>query len=342
MKTAPETLPSNVVVFLRDNVPRSLTSRRRDYYEEAFQAHGFATRFVPVLATTTSSPSSSALQAVLSTRESDFCGLIVTSARGIAAFAATVRVSGPTTTTHTAWLTKPIWVVGAATAAAARDAGFTDIRGETSGDAERLADMLIADDDNDDEAPRLAEEEGTSQNHRPLVRNRNTTTISPQCGGWLFLAGDKARDMLPSKLRAAGVSFEQHEAYTTCGSPTLALDLATCFTTLPPPPMTSGGCWPPVIWVVFFSPSGVDLALPELRKQQQQQQQEGPAGAGPVLRWASIGPTTSSRLLDFGEKVAAEARKPCAEEMLTAILHFTSINSVEHQDNSGGPPVSAL
>ncbi|KAJ3185159.1 hypothetical protein HDU87_002726 [Geranomyces variabilis] len=293
MAEAVDSAARNVVVFLRDNAQRSLTPPRLDY-DQAFQAHGFATRFVPVLATTTS-PTPSSLKVLLSSREHDFRGLIVTSARGVAAFVAAAKDSGPT---QDAWLPKPIWVVGNATAGAARKIGFTDIRGESSGDAERLADVIIADAD----AARSISD----------VQTPSATEISRGRCGWLFLAGDKARDMLPSKLHAAGVCFEKHEAYATSGSLTFAADLAACFAALPR--VTAG--LPPPVWVVFFSPSGVDLALPELKNQQER--------SGRALRWSSIGPATSARLVELGEQVAAEARKPCAEEMLAAILHATA------------------
>ncbi|KAJ3148879.1 hypothetical protein HDU89_004460 [Geranomyces variabilis] len=285
-KTA-DTQARSVVIFLRDHAPRCLTPPRLDY-DQAFQAHRFATRFVPVLAATSTTPAS--LQALLSTQADDFSGLIVTSARGVAAFAAAVKNSRPT---EDAWLVKPIWVVGNATASAAEEAGFIDIRGASSGDAERLADLLIADD-------------------VACMAPDSPEACAVGDNGWLFLAGDKARDMLPSKLDAAGVRFEKHEAYATSGSPTFAADLAACFAALPP--VTAG--LPPPVWVIFFSPSGVDLALPELKKQQER--------SGRALRWASIGPTTSARLVELGEQVAAEACKPCAEDILAAILHATT------------------
>lgn len=154
-----------------------------------------------------------------------------------------------------AWRQRPAYAVGPKTASWLRRLGLS-VRGEEAGDAKALANRIIAD------AP---------------------------TGRLLFLSGNRRRNALPDRLRAADVPFDEQVVYET--HTRSAIDLPA------PGPDT---------WLVFFSPSGL----------------EATRRAGADLcdyRVAAIGPTTAGALRDAGVPVAATADEP-APAPLTAAL----------------------
>ncbi|RKO84618.1 tetrapyrrole biosynthesis, uroporphyrinogen III synthase, partial [Blyttiomyces helicus] len=165
------------------------------------------------------------------------------------------------------WLTKPFYVVGPATAKAARRLNFTPI-GESTGTADALASLIIA----------------------------SYPSTSPPL---LFLAGDKRRDVLPTRLAEARVPFQELQSYETRPSSRFRADLEA-----------EVGGRAGVDWVVFFSPSGVDVAVNALRELE---------GWGKT-RVACIGPTSERRATEVGLRVEAVAAKPGPQELLDAIV----------------------
>jgi uroporphyrinogen-III synthase len=160
----------------------------------------------------------------------------------------------------TAWRDHSSFVVGPRTAAEAAALGLRPI-GEESGSADDLADGIIA---------RSIE--------RPL----------------LFLCGDRRRDTLPDRLRAAAVTFDELVVYRTMGD---AEELAEAIEQQRPD------------WLVFFSPSGVETA-------------EALAGTGwNRIRKAAIGPTTAEALRAAGFAPAAVADAPTPDALAAALTH---------------------
>ncbi|KAI8822009.1 tetrapyrrole biosynthesis, uroporphyrinogen III synthase [Fimicolochytrium jonesii] len=250
-----------------------------DKYAAAFSLPIFDSHFLPVLSHD-DTINLDALTTILRTRSSEFCAVIATSQRAVGALIrALERCSnqgGTEDKVIATWRTKPVYVVGKATASAALDAGLFTIGGD-AGTAATLAEMIIKHGCH-----------GTIQagNH-----------VQPK---HLFLAGDKARDVLPIRLSEAGVAYEQIVVYETKPSATFHADLDNIRLE------TGAGQRP---WVVFFSPSGVDVALEAIRK-------------SPVwgeARVASIGPTTSRRLWEVGLVVDAEAGRPGPEGLMEVV-----------------------
>lgn len=158
-----------------------------------------------------------------------------------------------------AWRNHPAFVVGPRTAAEARRLGLRTM-GEESGSADDLADMIAA-----------------RSFERPL----------------LFLCGDRRRDTIPDRLRAAGVAFDELVVYRTTG------DAEALAEAVEPPPD----------WIVFFSPSGVETA---------------DVLAGPSwnrIFHAAIGPTTAEALRTAGLAPAAVAEAPTPEALAAALTH---------------------
>jgi uroporphyrinogen-III synthase len=160
----------------------------------------------------------------------------------------------------TAWRDHPTFVVGPRTAGEAAKLGLRPV-GEKSGSADDLADVITA-----------------RSFERPL----------------LFLCGDRRRDTVPDRLRAAGVAFDEFVVYRTLGA---AEELAEAMEERRPE------------WLVFFSPSGVETAE---------------ALAGPSwnrTRKAAIGPTTAEALRAAGFAPAAVADAPTPAALAAALTH---------------------
>ncbi|MEM1044265.1 MAG: uroporphyrinogen-III synthase [Bacteroidota bacterium] len=156
-----------------------------------------------------------------------------------------------------AWEAKPAFTVGPATAAAARSLGLQAEGGE-SGHAEALAGSIT---------------ERTFD--RPL----------------LFVCGDRRREVLPERMRAAGVPFEECVAYRTVLLPSALNVLAA----------------DPPDWVAFFSPSGVEAAL----------QAAGFPWNGCAL--AAIGPATAAALDAAHHPPDAVASAPTPDALAAAV-----------------------
>ena len=159
---------------------------------------------------------------------------------------------------------RPVWAVGPATAEAARAAGLPVIAGDFG-----TADALAA---------RLEAEAGAAEAGVAALP-------------FLFLCGDRRRDVLPDRLRAAGLAVAEHVVYRAH----LALERV--------PPQAAAPDW-----AVFFSPTGVEVAH-----------------AVPAFPWsarlAAIGPTTAAALEAGGHAVAAVAAAPTPDALAHALVH---------------------
>ncbi|KAJ3011152.1 hypothetical protein HKX48_006997 [Thoreauomyces humboldtii] len=266
---------------------RSEPTAAQTDYTRPFISAGFSPSYVPALAKHPSpSPRSSnnslselpspQLHDLLTTRIDSFSSLIITSARGITALSDALT-SCDDVELAARWRTLPLWVVGPATASAARQSGFETVLGSEAGSAAELGDRIVS------------------------TFNTAPTDSRPM----LFLAGDKARVDLPTRLERGGISLEQVTVYVTLANPTLEADLSACLSAIDVE--TGAG-----LWFAFFSPSGVDAALEAVK--------HATEGKGFNVKLASIGPTTSGRLREVAEVVSAEATRPAPDALVHAIL----------------------
>ncbi|KAK0449618.1 tetrapyrrole biosynthesis, uroporphyrinogen III synthase [Desarmillaria tabescens] len=160
------------VLLLREPTPSSDSGQ--DRYEATFAAAQYTPFSIPVLETVLTNITE--LASV--TAQGDLDGVIMTSARSCEAWE---KANG------TGKDEFPFYVVGKATASTLRSiTSSADIRGESSGTAEQLANFILG------EQPRPTK--------------------------LLYLTGDKNRDTLPSILGGAGVSLHPLKVYETQGS----------------------------------------------------------------------------------------------------------------------------
>ena len=234
---------------------------RDDPYEHLLSEQGFTSHFLPVLEHV---PTNADQIAQAFGNADAFAGLIVTSKRS---FQTVDIASQSDASVVTGWRNKLVYVVGDATAQAARNAGFSP-KGQEVGRAELLAEVIIKD----------REQFGG----KPL----------------LFLGGSKHRDTLPTRLGTASIALKTIIAYETQPSSRVATDLREVLEGISL-----------IHWVAFFSPLGVETALPVL------QQQKWWRGA----KVAVIGGTTAAKVHEYGVKVSAQADKPCADGLVKAI-----------------------
>ena len=189
------------------------------------------------------------------TDPSQYAGLILTSPRAVRALEG---IDLPKAVWDT-WTDQPAYAVGPKTASAVRDIGFTP-SGEGAGSASALE-----------------------------------SVIAKQKKPYLFLCGNRRRDVLPDALQEAGTPFEELIVYET-GLRT-ALDI---------PDAREGD------WLAFFSPSGIEAVT------------QHAADKAKGYQVAAIGPTTASALRDGGWAVDAVAETPSPDALADAILEATS------------------
>ncbi|KAI8812118.1 tetrapyrrole biosynthesis, uroporphyrinogen III synthase [Cladochytrium replicatum] len=203
--------------------------------------------------------------------------LIATSQVALASLAHALQ----NTSTQEPWLSKPIYVVGESTAAAARALQFTDIRGEDSGSANALAQLVLAE---------------SRRSDPPL----------------LFLVGDKTRDVITRTLKDGCVQVETVQVYRTCPDERFEESMVDALGDRPPS------------WVVFFSPSGVDVAAEALARREW--------WVGGRVRVGSVGPTTTEGLRRHGIAVGAEAVKPGVLGVLKQIAESAKKGKISGSD----------
>jgi uroporphyrinogen-III synthase len=127
---------------------------------------------------------------------------------------------------------------------------------------------------------------------------------------FLFLAGDKRRDVIPEALNKAHLSFREIQTYATCVHPQLAERMKK-----------------PIVadWAVYFSPSGLKFilsAVGELTTQKLLVKEDHP-------RIAAIGPTTANYIQDdLGLSVDVMAEQPDAEHILKAMIEYDTMNKL--------------
>jgi len=160
------------VLLLRDN---------KDSYQSIFEAAGYTTHFLPVLEHNLLNLDT-LKQTVIKTRHS---GLIVTSQRAVEAWHTALKEVESTIAHY--WTQIPVYTVGQTTAAALQN-GFHEkvniIGAEQSGNAENLAQLIIA---------------------APQSNDQNL----------LYLTGDKTRDVIANRLSAHAIPHKLLQVYET-------------------------------------------------------------------------------------------------------------------------------
>ena len=211
---------------------------------------------------------------IASGNDGRYAGIIFTSQRAVEAWTAAAD-SADGSIESSSWTTTPHYAVGPATAAAlsglpghVRPPSYL-IRGTDSGNAENLAALIV--------------EQGTASQSLP----------------YLYLVGDKRRETISSVLFSNGLKISELHVYTT--APAEAFDTAF-------KEVVQQSRGKRIEWLVFFSPSGVKLALPLAKS------------LGLEPRLAAIGPTTRAYLENEARvTVDAMADKPDAEALLQAL-----------------------
>lgn len=221
-----------------------------DPYVSAFEDVGLQTVCEPVLAF--SFPNQSELRTQLEARNR-YEALVATSPRVATALE---RLFSDDEHLAQKWWGATAYAVGPKTAERLQRIDL-EPKGTESGGAEALADRIIGD---------------------------------PPSASLLFLCGNRRRDTLPERLRAASVSFEEVVVYET----RLRQDLAL--------PSSDGS-----VWLAFFSPSGLE-AVEQMDSVDLSE-----------YRLAAIGPTTAGALEDAGSSVEAVAEEPSPDGLVSAM-----------------------
>ncbi|CAG8633559.1 9763_t:CDS:2 [Paraglomus occultum] len=209
--------------------------------------------------------------------KSKYWGAIVTSQRAVEALRTAWNevVSELTADTIMRWKNIPFFVVGKATARAVSELNFTPVGAEHSGNADLLADYIVS------------------------YYAQNKLDLENQSTKLLFLVGDKRRDAIPKRMLREGIGVDELLVYETRPNEQ--------FEALLKDALDNGR---PFDWVVFFSPSGVDITIECLRKWK----------VIPNAKLATIGPTTAHHLQGRVQiRVNAVAEKPDAASLAKAI-----------------------
>eukprot|EP00124_Ichthyophonus_hoferi_P003987 Ihof_evm2s391 gene=Ihof_evmTU2s391 len=198
----------------------TVTPPEEDIYIQAFAAEGIQARVVPGLNCTSCN-----LHVLHDLLTKDTCSdlysaIIVTSPRAVDSLRLALPRPQP------CLFALPIYVVGPATAAAVKQLGFSDVRGEEAGTGLALSEVIAKDYWAGPETRHL-------QAGKPL----------------LHLHGDKRRNELPTSLQASNIPLSSLLVYETLANPDLSDILTTTVGTTR------------IDWVVFFSPSGVTAAM---------------------------------------------------------------------------------
>ena len=230
------------------------SGREEDPYEAAFREAGYSVRCRPVLAF--DQVDGPALAQRLN-QAAQYAGLVVTSPRAVGALKEALSGGADE---RAAWQGKSAFAVGPRTAEALEALGFAP-QGQESGSAQELAALIVR-----------------HSFKEPL----------------LFLCGNRRRDVLPNRLREAGIPFEEQRVYET----RLRTDLDLTTPTVPD-------------WLVFFSPSGIEA----VRQAGAMQDAHHLA----AVRLAAIGPTTARALREAGWAPDAVADRPAPDALVEAI-----------------------
>ncbi|KAG5456963.1 MAG: tetrapyrrole biosynthesis, uroporphyrinogen III synthase [Olpidium bornovanus] len=302
--THPPRLP---VLFLRARDAASA-----DQYEAAAATCGYAAEFVEVL--TWRPRGAERLRQVFAESERRWAGLVFTSSRAVRSLRFALAEEGEGSEDReqeggeeekapvvpARWRSLPAFAVGRKTAESVQAAGFRQWAAATTTLPGGSADWDCAVD-----AAALAER---------IIKDHAEKEDSDRDLPYLFLAGDKRRDSLPAALSSAGVPLREVCAYETAprAAADIERDLARAYPRMRGAPS----------WIVFFSPSGADAALPALHGAGLLRNEDG------CPRIAAIGATTAAGLRKHPAHpltVSVTASRPAAAVLLDEIARFDEL-----------------
>ncbi|KAF5375368.1 hypothetical protein D9615_007924 [Tricholomella constricta] len=304
---------------------RAPSSGQDDRYETTFNEAGYHALSVPVLETiSTNIPT---LREILKAGPAaeKFEGVVLTSARSCEAWKTVVGdlVRVPPVEGKGSWSAVPFYVVGQGTAAALTEVHQTygqtpytpeDIRGESSGTGERLAQFI---------------------RDQPQGKPKKL----------LYLTGDKNRDTVPTILGKAGIDLRALKVYETQGSHTFERDLEDALklastgsvsysTTRSKLVLRQGPLASQSWWIIHFAPSAAGFVMPILNNHfcfehtesnpERSISNSSPSPSpSPRAKVAAIGPVTSSFLRDeFQIHVEVVPPSPTPQDLVAAIVSY--------------------
>jgi uroporphyrinogen-III synthase len=159
-----------------------------------------------------------------------------------------------------------VYTVGPATALAIAKLHFSTIVGADTGNGGALSDLIV-------QTFRRDHSLVTHTPHPSVEEEENVDTI-PQLP-LLFLVGDKRRDIIPKRLAEENIPLKELTVYETTIASTFEEELDHVLNET-----TDGD----IEWIIFFSPSGAEIALEKLGKIPHR------------IKIATIGPTTEEYL----------------------------------------------
>jgi uroporphyrinogen-III synthase len=185
-----------------------------------------------------------------------------------------------------------VYTVGPATALALTKLHFSTIVGADTGNGTVLANLIVQTYRRDHLL--------SLSSSQPPSETAPATTINPPKLPLLFLVGDKRRDIIPNRLASENIPLHELTVYETTVASTFDEELDQVMND------TTDG---PIEWIVFFSPSGAEVALDKMKKLERK------------IKVATIGPTTEEYLRKEWSVVPdMVARKPEPVSMVQGIL----------------------
>ncbi|RIA98638.1 tetrapyrrole biosynthesis, uroporphyrinogen III synthase [Glomus cerebriforme] len=221
--------------------------------------------------------------------ENNYRGVITTSQRAVeglkVAWEQAFSSSGESKDVLEKWKKLPYFVVGKSTAKAIKELNVNSFGADESGNSELLANYILKYFNSS-----FLQEEGNSSKQLEL----------------LFLVGDKRRDELPNKLLESGFLLKELLIYETKPNSTFSNELNK---------ILNSHEKKKIDWIVFFSPSGVDISLDLLKNKLLEDWNE--------IKIASIGKTTSNYLEKIKKiNVNITSPKPEAESLSKSIHEY--------------------
>ena len=156
-----------------------------------------------------------------------------------------------------------VYTVGPATALAITKLQFNAILGADTGNGDALANLIVQQYRRDQ-----------CMDFNDISKNIEEDSIPPRLP-LLFLVGDKRRDIIPKRLGEREIPLEELTIYETTLASTFEEELDR---------VIADNAEGEIEWIVFFSPSGAEIALEKLKKMPQR------------IKLATIGPTTEAYL----------------------------------------------
>jgi uroporphyrinogen-III synthase len=261
--------------------------KQQDPYNRLFSEHGFDCIFVPVIERALQHQDQ--LKTLFERSPDSGClGIIITSKMAATALQNVWETLHEKQATLNLWRDLKFYQIGTSSVSIVEGMGFKAL-GSDCGRAEELADYII---------------------ENSKVGSNSTALAASSSPYFLFLCGDKRLGILPAKLKEAGLLVKEQPVYGTTLSTRFSNELEDILLIKERS----------IDWVVFFSPSGVDVALDVITARQA-------SGCHQLtdVRFATIGPTTSnyihtqSNTVGLKIEVKAVASKPNPQALLDSI-----------------------